>query len=323
MYPKTKMTRIRQNKALASLATETYLTKNDFIFPMFIIEGVNRKEEIPSMPGVYRLSIDLAVKRIEKIKSPAVLLFGVCAEAHKDHTGEQAKDQNGLIPRAVRQIKKTRDDIAVITDVCFCAYTTTAHCGVVGTDGKIDNTQTLLGLSEMALAHSAAGADMVAPSAMADGQVCAIREKLDSGGFENTAIMSYSAKFASAFYEPFREAANSSPKFGNRTGYQLAPTNGKEAIREALADEAEGADWLMVKPGLPYIDVLKELKQKTMLPVASYQVSGEYAMIKAAAHAGALNERQTALESILCIKRAGADAIITYYAEDIIQWLNL
>ncbi len=323
MYPETRMTRIRRNPALARLSQETCLNINDFILPIFIIDGSGHKQVIPSMPDVFRLSIDLAVAKIEKIKSPAVLLFGVVEDDCKDETGSTAADKEGLIPRAIRQIKQARPDIAVITDVCLCAYTTHGHCGILGGDNRIDNDKSLQYLSQMAIAHAAAGVDMIAPSAMMDGQVFALRSTLDAGGFQNTALMAYSSKFASAFYGPFRDAAKSSPKSGNRSGYQLSPANGQEAVREAMLDEAEGADWLMVKPGLPYIDVLKELKGKTMLPVASYQVSGEYSMIKAAAAAGFLDEKKTAIESVLSIKRAGADAIITYYAEELIQWLSL
>lgn len=323
MYPETRMTRIRRNPALAKLSQETYLNINDFILPMFIIQGINQKQEIPSMSDVFRLSIDLAVKKIEKIKAPAVLLFGVIEDNCKDNTGSAATDENGLIPGAIKQLKKARPDIAIITDICLCAYTTDGHCGIINSNNSIDNDKSLRHLSKMALAHAAAGADMVAPSAMMDGQIYAIRNILDNNGFQNRAIMSYAAKFASAFYGPFRDAAKSSPKFGNRSAYQLSPANSKEAIRDALLDEKEGADWLMVKPGLPYIDILKELKQNTRLPVASYQVSGEYSMIKSASKAGFLDEEKTAIESVMSIKRAGADAIITYYAEELIKWLNL
>lgn len=323
MYPETRMTRSRRNPALARLSRETYLNINDLILPIFIIEGQKQKEQIPSMPSVFRYSIDLAVEKIKNINSKAILLFGVVGDEKKDNNASFAIDEKGLMPQAVKQIKKARPDIAVITDVCLCAYTDHGHCGLVDKNGKIENDKSLELLSKMALIHAKAGADMVAPSAMMDGQVHAIRKALDENGFEDTAIMSYAAKFASAFYGPFRDAANSSPKLGTRESYQISPANSREAMKDALLDEKEGVDWLMVKPALPYLDILKELKQNTRLPVAAYQVSGEYSMIKLASQQGILDEQKTATETVLSIKRAGADAIIAYYAEELIQWLGL
>ena len=323
MYPETRMTRVRRNPALASLSRETYLGINDLILPMFIVQGQDIKEQIPSMPEVFRLSVDLAEEKIKNIKSKAVLLFGVVEDERKDSNASNAIDDDGLIPQAVKRIKKARPDIAVITDVCLCAYTDHGHCGLVDKKGMVENDRSLETLSKMAVVHAKAGADMVAPSAMMDGQVHEIRKALDKKGFQNTAIMSYAVKFASAFYGPFRDAANSSPKFGGRETYQICPANGKEAVRDALLDEKEGADWLMVKPGLPYLDILKELKQNSDLPVAAYQVSGEYSMIKLASEQGVLDEQKAVIESVLSMKRAGANAIITYYAEELIQWLSL
>jgi len=295
------------------------------------------------MPGVDRISVDLLDKRVNSLASRAVLLFGVPDDADKDEDGAAAFDENGVVPSAIRAIKKSRPDLVVITDVCLCAYTSHGHCGVLtpadlparrragllpsrsrgsSKGGEIDIDATLDALARVATAHAEAGADMVAPSAMTDGQVKAIRARLDRHGFQNTAIMSYAAKFASSFYGPFREAAHSAPTFGDRRAYQLPAANRREAIRDALLDEAEGADWLMVKPAMPYLDVLFELRSATRLPIAAYQVSGEYAMLKAAVAAGALDEKQAVMESALCIKRAGADAIITYYAEEICGWLE-
>jgi porphobilinogen synthase len=250
------------------------------------------------------------------------MIFGVPDASDKDERAAAAVREDSLVPGAVRALKAKRPDLIVITDVCVCGYTSHGHCGLLDAGGEVDNDASLEVLAGMAKAHAAAGADMVAPSAMADGQVRAIRDALDEGGLPQAAIMSYAAKFASSFYGPFREAAHSTPAFGDRRSYQLPPGNRREAIRDALLDEAEGADWLMVKPAMPYLDVLAELRTATRRPVAAYQVSGEYAMLKFAGAASALDEKAAALEAALCIRRAGADAIITYYAEELIRWIE-
>jgi porphobilinogen synthase len=317
------MRRNRRTGALRRLAQETVLTPADFVLPLFVVPGRRRREPIPEMPGVERTSVDLLVRRADAIRSPAVLLFGVPDAADKDDRASAAVREDGLVPAAVRALKRKRPDLIVITDICLCGYTSHGHCGILtAARGDVDNDATLEVLCGMAKAHAAAGADMAAPSAMADGQVRAIRDALDGGGFRDTAIMSYAAKFASSFYGPFREAARSAPAFGDRRSYQLPPANRREAIRDALMDEAEGADWLMVKPAMPYLDVLAELRTATRRPIAAYQVSGEYAMLKFAGAASALDEKAAALEAALCIRRAGADAIITYFAEELIEWIT-
>jgi porphobilinogen synthase len=272
------------------------------------------------MPGVHRISVDHIEAELNDINIPAVLLFGIPKPDQKDESASAAFDAEGLVCKAIQKIRNIRPDVAIITDVCLCAYTNHGHCGVIESN-RVDNDKTLPLLAKMAVIHAQVGADMVAPSAMMDGQVAAIRDALDSKGFKKIAIMSYSAKFASSFYGPFRDAAKSTPSFGDRNSYQLPVANKQEAIRDALLDEAEGADWLMVKPALPYLDIIYELKQKTQLPVAAYQVSGEYAMIKHASIAGAIDEQKAVMESLLAIKRAGANAIITYHAKDVLKWL--
>ncbi len=322
MFPRTRMRRNRRTEGLRRLAQETALTPADFILPLFVIPGKRRREAISAMPGVERISADLLARRAEAIRSPAVMIFGVPDAADKDERASAAVREDGLVPAAVRALKKKRPDLIVMTDICVCGYTSHGHCGIVAASGEVDNDATLEVLSGMARAHAAAGADMVGPSAMADGQVRAIRNALDEAGFHHTGIMAYAAKFASSFYGPFREAAHSAPAFGDRRSYQLPPANRREAIRDALMDEAEGADWLMVKPAMPYLDVLAELRTATRRPVAAYQVSGEYAMLKFAGAASALDEKAAALEAALCIRRAGADAILTYFAEELIQWIT-
>ncbi|MFW6107970.1 MAG: porphobilinogen synthase [bacterium] len=321
MFPTIRTRRNRRTDGLRRLATETSLSRDDLVLPLFVIPGEDRVEQIPSMPGVPRRSVDRLAAAAESIRSPAVLLFGVPDDKTKDETGSNALREDGLVPAAVRALKSERPDLVVITDVCLCAYTAHGHCGVdPGPDGP-DNDATLDLLGRMAAVHAAAGADVVAPSAMMDGQVAAVREALDSAGFSETAILAYAAKFASAFYGPFRDAAHSAPGTGDRRSYQVPPPNRREAVRDALLDEAEGADWLMVKPAMPYLDMLAELRRETRLPLAAYQVSGEYAMLKRAAEAGALDERAAVLESLLAIRRAGADAVITYYAEEVCEWI--
>ncbi len=321
MYPTTRMRRNRSTEARRRLACETSVTADDLILPLFVVPGAGRVEDIPTMPGQRRFSVDRLESVVAGLTVPAVLLFGVPDKSDKNRLGSGAFREDGVIPSAIRAIREMREDLLIITDVCLCAYTSHGHCGAVTDDGDVDNDRSLELLAEMALLHAKAGAGMVAPSAMMDGQVAALRQRLDSESFSNTAIMSYASKFASSFYGPFRQAAGSSPDFGDRRGYQLAPGNVREAVREALLDEQEGADWLMVKPALAYLDVIKELREATRLPLAAYQVSGEYAMLKFAAEAGAIDERSTVMESLLCIKRAGAGAVITYYADQVCKWI--
>lgn len=289
---------------------------------MFVLHGTDRREPVQSMPGVERLTINHLVDEAGEIAEQgisAVLLFGV-PEA-KDESGSGAYDDDGVVQMAVRALKSAHPDLLVITDVCLCSYTSHGHCGVIAEDGDVDNDITLELLAKVAVSHSQAGADMVAPSDMMDGRVGAIRGQLDNEGHSKTPIVAYSAKYASAFYGPFRDAAESSPEEGDRRGYQLDPANVRAAIREAKLDEQEGADILMVKPALPYLDVIRALRQASELPVAAYQVSGEYSMIKAAAEAGWIDERDAVLESLTSIRRAGADIVITYFAKDVTKWL--
>ncbi len=322
MDPTSRLRRNRNHEGLRRLACETSLSTNDLILPLFVVPGRNRREAIASMPGVERLSVDLLAEVIEPLDIPAVLLFGVPDRSDKDATGTAALQEDSLPCKAIAAIKTRRADLAVITDVCLCAYTDHGHCGLLDPNGRVNNDASLPPLATMALRHARAGADMVAPSAMMDGQVAAIRKILDEEGLTDTAVMSYAAKFASAFYGPFRDAADSAPACGDRQRYQLPPANRREALREALTDQQEGADWLMVKPALAYLDILHELRSKTLLPLAAYQVSGEYAMIKHAAALGHLDERAAMLEALTAIKRAGADAVITYAAREVAQWLK-
>ncbi len=321
MYPDIRMRRVRRTEGLRALAQETNLSSDDLIQPLFAMSGDAEKEEIPSLPGVHRYSTDLLQERVSELSVPAVLLFGVPDDSQKDERGSAALDPEGIVPEAVQMIKDERPDLVIITDVCLCAYTTHGHCGMVTDDGEINNDETIPLIARMAEVHADAGADMVAPSGMMDGQVTGIRDHLDSAGFKSVSVMSYAAKFASSFYGPFRDVAHSAPSFGDRQSYQLPCANRQEGIRDALLDEREGADWLMVKPAMPYLDVLQELRQETRLPIAAYQVSGEYAMIKSAAEKGRIDEKQVAHESLLSIKRAGADAIITYFADEMAEEL--
>jgi porphobilinogen synthase len=315
------MRRLRRSEGLRRLAQETRVRPDNLILPAFVLPGKGREEPVRSMPGVSRLSVDLLVERTEGLRVGALLLFGVPDSEDKNETGSAALRDDGTVPSAVRALKSVRPELTLITDVCLCAHTDHGHCGLLTKSGEVDNDGTLRALGRLAAVHAAAGADMVAPSAMMDGQVRALRESLHKSGKAETALMAYAAKFASSFYGPFRDAAQSAPGFGDRKAYQLPPANRREAVRDALLDEAEGADWLMVKPAMAYLDVLAELRSATRLPLAAYQVSGEYAMLKHAASAGAFSERDAVLESILCIKRAGADAIVTYYAEEVCKWL--
>jgi porphobilinogen synthase len=322
-FPQTRLRRLRANRALRGLVRETRLTPAEFIYPMFVAHGVDRREPIPAMPGIDHLSIAHAVQEAGEAYArgiPAVLLFGL--PAAKDELGSGAYDDEGIVQLATRAIKDAHPELLVITDLCLCEYTSHGHCGVVRDDGTVDNDQTLELLNRAAVSQAQAGADIVAPSDMMDGRVSTIRRALDEDGFIDTPIMAYSAKFASAFYGPFREAADSAPAFGDRRGYQMDPANGSEALREARLDVEEGADILIVKPALPYLDVLRTIKDDTALPVAAYNVSGEYSMLKAAAQNGWLDEQSAVLEALTSIRRAGADMIITYHAKEAAEWLQ-
>jgi len=308
--------RLRRTEAIRSLVRETRLTPDCFIYPLFVVEGTGIRREVPSMPDVFQLSVDQAVQEAAAAKRegvPAVLLFGL--PAGKDATGSGAADPDAPVQTAIRALKREVKDLIVITDVCLCEYTSHGHCGIVEGD-DIVNDVTVTHLAQAALSHAVAGADIVAPSDMMDGRVAAIRRTLDERGFEQTAIMSYAAKYCSGFYGPFREAADSTPQFGDRRSHQLDPANADEALREVEIDIAEGADIILVKPALPYLDILARVKERFAQPTAAYQVSGEYAMLKAAARNGWLDERRVMFETLIGIRRAGADMIITYYARE-------
>ena len=320
--PIDRLRRLRRTEGLRALAREISLTPEDFIYPLFVRPGRNVREPISSMPGQFRLTVDrleAEVEEIVRLGIRAVLLFGLAER--KDPEAREAWEENGLVPQAVRRIKTIAPELVVITDVCVCAYTDHGHCGIVR-DGQVDNDATLALLARMALAHAAAGADLVAPSAMMDGQVRAIREALDEASFVDVGIMAYSAKFASAFYGPFREAADSAPRFGDRRSYQMDPPNAREALREIERDIAQGADIIMVKPALAYLDVIRRARERFDHPLAAYNVSGEYSMVKAAAQMGWLDEERAIMEILIAIKRAGADRIITYFAKEAARWLR-
>ena len=322
-FPQTRMRRLRATHALRGLVRETPLAAADFVYPMFVAHGIDRREPIPAMPGIDRLSIAHAVAEAgesAKLGIPAVLLFGI--PAAKDEEGSGAWDEEGIVQLAVRAIKEAHPELIVITDLCLCEYTAHGHCGVVRPDGTVDNDATLELLARTATSQARAGADVIAPSDMMDGRVGMIRAALDEDGHTETPILAYSAKFASAFYGPFREAADSTPAFGDRRGYQMDPANANEAVREARLDVEEGADIVMVKPALPYLDLIRRIKDELAMPVAAYNVSGEYAMLKAASAAGYLDERLAVLEALTCVRRAGADIVITYHAKDAAQWLQ-
>jgi porphobilinogen synthase len=315
-FPIYRPRRLRESPLLRSMVRETTLRANDFVYPLFAVHGRGVREPIGSMPGQCRLSIDELLKECKDAASmgiPAVLLFGLPRD--KDPRGSEAYAEDGIIQQAVRAVKDTIPDLLVITDVCLCEYTSHGHCGVVE-DGRVKNDPSLELIARTAISHAEAGADMVAPSDMMDGRVAAIREGLDEGGFTETPIMAYSAKYASAFYGPFREAADSTPQFGDRRSYQMDPANVLEAMREVALDVDEGADIVMVKPALPYLDVIARVKAEFGLPVAAYSVSGEYAMLKAAGQLGWLDEERAMIEALTGIRRAGADIIITYFAKD-------
>ena len=321
-FPIQRLRRLRQHEAFRRMVRETSLAPSDFIYPLFVVEGRDRREEIASMPGQFRLSVDLLVKEASEIVAlgiSAIILFGI--PDRKDDRGSSGFDPNGIVQRAVKAVKKQVPGLMVVTDVCIDEYTDHGHCGIVK-DGRILNDETLECLCAMARTHAQAGADMVAPSDMMDGRVGAIRAELDQAGFPELPIMAYAAKFASCFYAPFRDAACSSPQFGDRQSYQMDPANRREALREIALDVEEGADIIMVKPALPYLDIIAAARAQMLLPVAAYQVSGEYSMIKAAANAGWLDESRAMMESLLSIKRAGADLILTYFAKDAARLLR-
>ena len=320
-FPQVRPRRLRKTQALREMARETRLSVGDLVFPIFVTHGRNVRSEIEPMPGMYQLSLDHLIAEIGAVAElgiPAVLLFGI--PERKDAAGTEAYQASGIVQEAIRVVKQTAPDLIVIADLCLCEYTDHGHCGVV-VDGRVDNDGTLELLGKTAVCQAEAGADMVAPSAMMDGQVQAVRDALDGGGFVDTPIMAYSAKYASAFYGPFRVAAESAPQFGDRKAYQLDTPNAREALREIEQDVAEGADIVMVKPALAYLDVISEARRRFTCPIAAYNVSGEYAMVKAAVQNGWLDGERVTLELLTAIKRAGADMIITYHAKEAAQWL--
>jgi porphobilinogen synthase len=322
-FPQTRLRRLRATPVLRDLVRETRLDASDLVMPLFIEAGLPGRAPIRSMPGVDRLSITEAVAEAGEIAAlgiPAVLLFGI--PAHKDEEGSGAWDDEGIVQLATRAIREAHPGLLVIADLCLCEYTSHGHCGLLRADGAVDNDASLELLARTAVSQARAGADVVAPSDMMDGRVGVLRAALDEEGFGDTPIMAYSAKFASAFFGPFREAADSTPAFGDRRAYQMDPANADEALREVRLDVEEGADVVIVKPALPYLDVIRRVKDETRMPVAAYNVSGEYAMVKAAAAAGYLDERAIVLETLTSIRRAGADIVITYHAKDAAQWLQ-
>ncbi|WP_100399789.1 porphobilinogen synthase [Bacillus sp. FJAT-44742] len=314
--------RLRKTPGLRAMVRETFLRKEDLIYPIFVVEGEKVKNEVPSMPGVYQLSLDLLnveMNQVEDLDIPAVIVFGVPGE--KDDCGSEAYAENGIVQRAVRQIKENNPSLTVIADTCLCQFTDHGHCGVIE-NGEVLNDPSLALLTKTAVSQAKAGADIIAPSNMMDGFVAAIRKGLDEAGYIDIPIMSYAVKFSSAFYGPFRDAAHSSPQFGDRNSYQMDPPNRLEALREANSDVEEGADFLIVKPALSYLDIMREVKDSTGYPVVAYNVSGEYSMIKGAAMNGWINEREIVLEKLTSMKRAGADLIITYFAKDAARWID-
>jgi len=338
-FPAYRPRRLRMSENLRRMVRETTLSPADFIYPLFVVHGRKVKREIPSMPGNYHWSVDILPREAEEIARlsiPAVILFGL--PASKDPVGLENFADDGIVQQAVRAIKDAVPELTVITDVCLCEYTDHGHCGLIKgeqggspqvlpasqglPEGTILNDETLEVLGKVAVSHARAGADLVAPSGMMDGMVAAIRQALDGAGFAHVGILSYAAKYASAFYGPFRDAAQSSPRFGDRRSHQMDPANAREALREVALDIEEGADIVMVKPALPYLDVIRMVREAFAYPVAAYNVSGEYAMVKAAARLGWMDERRAALESLTAIKRAGADMILTYWAKDAARWLR-
>jgi porphobilinogen synthase len=322
-FPQTRLRRLRRTPVLRDLVRETRLDPADFVLPLYVEDGLEGRTPLPTMPGVDRLSISAAVQEAGEAVAlgiPAVVLFGI--PGHKDEEGSGAWDDEGIVQLATRAIKQAHPELLVVADLCLCEYTSHGHCGALRSDGTVDNDASLELLSRTAISQARAGADIIAPSDMMDGRVGAIRTALDEDGLSDTPILAYSAKFASAFYGPFRDAVDSAPAFGDRRGYQMDPANGDEALREVLLDVEEGADMVMVKPALPYLDVVRRVKEATRLPLVAFNVSGEYAMVKAAAAAGYLDERAVVLESLTSIRRAGADIVITYHAKDAARWLQ-
>ena len=322
-FPEYRARRLRRTELMRKLVRETELAPSDLILPLFVMPGSGQRKPVSSMPNVYQTSVDELVRDTKEARDlgiGAVLLFGL--PETKDERGSSGYDKDGIVQTAVRALKDEAPDILVMTDVCLCEYTSHGHCGVVRDDGAVDNDVTLELLAKTAISHAAAGADAVAPSDMMDGRVGAIRAQLDSEGHSEIPILAYSAKFASAFYGPFRDAADSAPAFGDRRGYQMDPANAREAVREAKIDVAEGADMVMVKPALPYLDIIRRVREAVDAPVAAYNVSGEYAALKAAAQNGWLDERAAVLESLTAIRRAGADVIVTYHAKEVANWLQ-
>lgn len=321
-YPVIRHRRLRYNPLVRDLVRETELTKNDLIYPLFVVPGEKIKKEIKSMPGVFNLSIDELIKECKEVRNlgiPAVILFGI--PEHKDEVGSEAYAENGIIQRAVRALKAEVKDLLIITDVCMCEYTSHGHCGVLNGE-EILNDETVSLLAREAVSHAAAGADIIAPSDMMDGRVAAIRKALDYKGFTKIPIMSYAAKYSSGFYGPFRDAAESTPAFGDRKSHQMDIGNVNEALREVAEDIEEGADIVMVKPAGPYLDVIRKVKDTFGMPTAAYQVSGEYAMIKAAGANGWIDEERVMVEAAFAIKRAGADMFLTYFAKDLAKWID-
>ncbi len=314
--------RLRTSAGLRNMVRENHVRLDDLIYPIFIVEGTNIKEEIPSMPGVHHFSLDRMGEELDEVVAlgiPSVLVFGV--PQHKDACGSEAYNDNGIVQQAIRRIKADYPDLVVIADTCLCQYTDTGHCGVVH-DGYVDNDESLALLVKTAVSQAKAGADIIAPSNMLDGFVAAIRAGLDEAGFAHVPIMSYAVKYASSFYGPFRDAAHSTPQFGDRKTYQMDPANAREGLREAASDVAEGADFLMVKPGLAFMDMVLRLREHFDLPLVVYNVSAEYSMVKAAAANGWIDEQKIVMETMVGFKRAGADLIITYHAKDVARWLQ-
>jgi porphobilinogen synthase len=321
-YPVKRLRRLRYNPLVRDMVRETELSKNDFIYPLFVVHGKNVKKEIKSMPGNYQMSVDMLVEECKEVASlgiPAVILFGI--PEHKDEVGSEAYAADGIVQQAIRAIKENVKNLLVITDVCMCEYTSHGHCGVLNGE-EILNDETVSLLAKEAVSHAEAGADIIAPSDMMDGRIASIRKALDYKGFSKIPILSYAVKFASGYYGPFREAAESTPAFGDRRSHQMDVANGNEAMREAESDVEEGADMIMVKPAGPYLDIIHRVKEKFGLPTAAYQVSGEFAMIKAAGQNGWIDEERVMIESLIAIKRAGADMILTYFAKDAAKWID-
>jgi len=320
-FPIHRPRRLRRNEALRGFVRETRLSTSGMVYPMFACPGTNVRKEVSSMPGIYQQSVDQIVEECREVAGlgiPAVILFGL--PEHKDELGSEAADAHGAVQRSIEAIRKAKLNLLVIADVCLCEYTSHGHCGVMK-DGEVLNDPSLVLLADAALSHARAGADLVAPSDMMDGRVAAIRQRLDENNFEDVAILSYAAKYCSSFYGPFREAAQSTPQLGDRRSYQMDPANAREALREVVQDLEEGADIIMVKPALPYLDVVQRVRERFDVPVGAYNVSGEYSMVKAAARNGWIDEKRVVLEILTGIQRAGADIIISYHAKDAARWL--